>query len=101
MKKLRLMKQFNKISDEELAAYLEGMLSDKESAMVDAVMDIDTLEILNVSRKALDEFPTDNVISLPSWENVATASIRPMYEPLAMAGFLGESNVEDAGEEDK
>lgn len=95
------MKQFNKISDEELAAYLEGMLSDKESAMVDAVMDIDTLEILNVSRKALDEFPTDNVISLPSWENVATASIRPMYEPLAMAGFLGESNVEDAGEEDK
>ena len=95
------MKQFNKISDEELAAYLEGMLSDKESAMVDAAMDIDTLEILNVSRKALDEFPTDNVISLPSWENVATASIRPMYEPLAMAGFLGESNVEDAGEEDK
>ena len=95
------MKQFNKISDEELAAYLEGMLSDKESAMVDAVMDLDTLEILNVSRKALDEFPTDNVISLPSWENVATASIRPMYEPLAMAGFLGESNVEDAGEEDK
>ena len=95
------MKQFNIISDEELAAYLEGMLSDKESAMVDAAMDIDTLEVLNVSRKALDEFPTDNVISLPSWDNVAAASTRPMYEPLAMAGFLGESNVEDAGEEDK
>ena len=79
MKKLRLMKQFNKISDEELAAYLEGMLSDKESAMVDAAMDIDTLEVLNVSRKALDEFPADNVISLPSWNNVAAASIRPMY----------------------
>ena len=89
------MKQFNKISDEELAAYLEGMLSDKESAMVDAAMDIDTLEILNVSRKALDEFPADNVISLPSWNNVVAASIRPMYEPLAMAGFLGDSNVED------
>ena len=72
------MKQFNKISDEELAAYLEGMLSDKESAMVDAAMDIDTLEILNVSRKALDEFSTDNVISLPSWDNVAAASIRPL-----------------------
>ena len=64
------MKQFNKISDEELAAYLEGMLSDKESAMVDAAMDIDTLEILNVSRKAIDEFPSDNVISLPSWNNL-------------------------------
>ena len=94
------MKQFNKISDEELAAYLEGMLSDKESAMVDAAMDIDTLEILNVSRKALDEFSADNVISLPSWENVAATSIRPMYEPLAMAGFLGDSNADETADEE-
>ena len=94
------MKQFNKISDEELAAYLEGMLSDKESAMVDAAMDIDTFEILNVSRKALDEFPTDNVISLPSWDNVAAASIRPMYEPFAMAGFLGDSNADETADEE-
>ena len=94
------MKQFNKISDEELAAYLEGMLSDKESAMVDAAMDIDTLEILNVSRKALDEFPTENVISLPSWGNVSAASIRPMYEPLAMAGFLGDSNADETADEE-
>ena len=94
------MKQFNKISDEELAAYLEGMLSDKESAMVGAAMDIDMFEILNVSRKALDEFPTDNVISLPSWDNVAAASIRPMYEPLAMAGFLGDSNADETANEE-
>lgn len=94
------MKQFNKISDEELAEYLEGMLSDKESAMIDAAMDIDTFEILNVSRKALDEFPTDNVISLPSWDNVAAASIRPMYEPLAMAGFLGDSNADEIADEE-
>ena len=94
------MKQFNKTSDEELAAYLEGMLSDKESAMVDAAMDIDTFEILNVSRKALDEFPIDNVISLPSWDNVAAASIRPMYEPLAMAGFLGDSNADETADEE-
>ena len=94
------MKQLNKISDEELAAYLEGMLSDKESAMVDAALDIDTLEILNVSRKALDEFSADNVISLPSWENVAAASIRPMYEPLAMAGFLGDSNADETADEE-
>ena len=94
------MKQFNKISDEELAAYLEGMLSDKESAEIDAAMDIDTFEILNVSRKALDEFPSDNVISLPSWDNVAAASIRPMYEPLAMAGFLGDSNADETADEE-
>ena len=94
------MKQFNKISDEELAAYLESMLSEKESARIDAAMDIDTLEILNVSRKALDEFSADNVISLPSWENVAAASTRPMYEPLAMAGFLGDSNADETADEE-
>ena len=94
------MKQFNKISDEELAAYLEDMLSEKESARIDAAMDIDTLEILNVSRKAMDEFPSDNVITLPSWENVAAASIHPMYEPLAMAGFLGDSNADETADEE-
>ncbi|MDC2216147.1 hypothetical protein [Bacteroides thetaiotaomicron] len=92
------MAKFNKISDEELAAYLEGMLSDENSARFDAAMDIDTLEVLNVSRKAMEEFPSDNVITLPSWDNVAAASIRPMYEPLAMAGFLGESNREESTE---
>lgn len=100
MKKLKLMKQFNKISDEELAAYLEGMLSEKESARIDAAMDIDTLEILSVSRKAIDEFPSDNVITLPSWGNVAAVSIRQMYEPLAMAGFLGDSNVDETADEE-
>ena len=94
------MKQFYKISDEELAAYLEGMLSEKESARIDAAMDIDTLEILNVSRKAMDEFPSDNVITLPSWENVAATSIHPMYEPLAMAGFLGDSNADETADEE-
>ena len=94
------MKQFNKISDEELAAYLEGMLSEKESARIDAAIDIDTLEILNVSRKAIDEFPSDNVITLPSWGNIAAASIRPMYEPLAMAGFLGDSNADETADEE-
>ena len=36
------MKQFNKISDEELAAYLEGMLSEKESADETADEESDT-----------------------------------------------------------
>lgn len=94
------MKKFNKISDEELAAYLERILSDKESGMINAAMDIDALEILNVSRKAMDKFPSSNVISLPSWENMATTSIHPMYEePMAMAGFLGESNAEDVNDD--
>lgn len=94
------MKKFNKISDEELAAYLEGMLSEKQSARIDAAMDIDTLEILNVSRKAIGEFPSDNVITLPSWRNVAAASIHQMYGPLAMVGFLGDSNADGTVDEE-
>lgn len=94
------MELYNKISDEELAAYLEGMLSEKESARVDAAMDVDTLEVLSVSRKAIDEFPSENVISLPSWGNVSAASIQPMYEPLAMAGFLGDSNADEKADEE-
>ncbi len=96
------MKQFNKISDEELAAYLEGMLSEQDTAKVDNTMDIDTLEILSVSRQAMNEFHKGTVIELPSWKNVsaASASIRPLYEPLAMAGFLGDSNSNEENEED-
>lgn len=56
------MKQFNKISDEELAAYLEGMLSEQDTAKVDNAMDIDTLEILSVSRQAMNEFHKGNVV---------------------------------------
>lgn len=96
----RLMKQYNKISDEELAAYLEGMLSVEDTSRIDAAMDIDTLEVLSVAGKALDEFPSDNVVSLPSWNNVATTSVHPIYRPMAMAGFLGDSNSDETFEED-
>lgn len=91
------MKQLDKISDEELAAYLESMLSEKESVDINNAMDIDTLEVLSVSRQAMNEFQKGNVIELPSWKNIsaASASIRPLYEPLAMAGFLGENNSDD------
>ena len=92
------MTKFNKISDEELAAYLDGMLADDALLEVEATMDIEMLEVLNVSRKAMNEFPLDNVISLPSWGNVVAESIQPMYEPLAMVGFLGESNADETAD---
>ena len=95
------MKQFNEISDEELAAYLEGMLSDFDTAKADNAMGIDTIEVLSVSRQAMNEFYKDNMVELPSWKNVTTASasIHPLYEPLAMAGFLGDSNSDEENEE--
>lgn len=89
------MKHYNGISDEELAAYLEGMLSDDDSAKVDASMDIDTLEVLNVAKKGLDKFPSGKVIQLPSWNNMPINSASSTYSPLAMAGFLGDSNADE------
>lgn len=94
------MAQLNRISDEELASYLERMLSDGNSARADSVMDIDTFEVLNVSRKAIGEFPSDNVIPLPSWGCVDASSIRPAgHGPFAMAGFLGENSSEETAVE--
>lgn len=94
------MKQFTKISDEELAAYLEGMLSKKESAKLDSAMDIDTLEVLNVSRKAIKEFPSDNIITFPSWGDIAITPAHPSYGSFAMAGFLGDNNADETADEE-
>lgn len=94
------MTQFNKISDEELAAYLEGILSDEGSARVEAAMDMDMFEILNVSRRAMAESPAESAITLPTWENVDAALVHPMYEPLAMAGFLGENHTDEETDND-
>lgn len=94
------MKHYNKISDEELAAYLEGMLSEGDSAKVDAFMDLDTLEVLNVAKKGLDKFPSGKVIQLPSWNNMPIASPQQTYTPLAMAGFLGDSNADEIFDEE-
>lgn len=98
-----IMTDFNKISDEELAAYLEGMLSEQDMAKVDHAMDIDTLEVLGVSHQAMDEFHSDKMVELPSWDDVdvSTAAVKPLYNPLAMAGFLGDSDtIEDEEGED-
>lgn len=98
------MSHYN-ISDEELAAYLDGMLSEQDAAKIDGSMDVDTLEIMNVSRRAMGGFRQGKTVKLPSWENfpAETAASGSSYEPLAMAGFLGESNtvgMSDSGQEE-
>ena len=99
MKKLTGMKQYNNISDEELAAYLEGVLSEKDSAKVNASIDIDTLEVLNVAKKGLGKFPSGNVIQLPSWNKMPISTVSSTYNHLAMAGFLGDSNADEIFDE--
>lgn len=96
-----IMIDFNKISDEELAAYLEGMLADEDTALINQGMDFDTYEVLNVSRQAMDEFSSKEALELPSWDSieVPSASIKPLYQPLAMAGFLGDVSADDEEDE--
>lgn len=89
------MTQANRISDEELAAYLEGMLSDIGSARIDAAMDTDTFEILGVSRRAMEEFHAGNILSLPDWADIETSAVHTTYHSMAMAGFLGETCADD------
>lgn len=97
MKKLVIMNQFNKISDEELAAYLDGILPEQEIKRINNKMDVDTFEVLTVSRRAMNDFSSDKVIDLPSWENVSvrSTSFNPLTDTLAMAGFLGEINSDE------
>lgn len=91
------MTQFNKISDEELAAYLDGILPEQEIKRINNEMDVDTFEMLSVSRRAMNDFSSDKIIDLPSWENVSvrSTSFNPLTDTLAMAGFLGEINSDE------
>ncbi len=92
------MRQNRRISDEDLAAYLDNMLSEQDSLEIEEIVDLDTIEILSVSRKAMDELEPDNVIEFPSWGEASVPSaFGNKSRPLAMAGFLGEDNMcEDA-----
>ena len=94
------MKQSDKMSDEALAAYLEGMFPKQSFPQAGATMDIDTFEVLNVSYKALEELSTGNVIHLPSWNEITKISLGDSFQPLAMAGFLGESSVCDENDDE-
>lgn len=91
------MTQLNKISDEELAAYLDGMFLEQDIKKINNDMDIDTIEVLSVSRQAMKYFSSDKIIDLPSWKSVSVeaTSFKPLNDTLAMAGFLGETNSDE------
>lgn len=88
------------ITDEQLAAYIEGLASCGQQERVERNMDVETLEVLGVSRKALEGFNGSNVVALPSWDDCAGRDDSPkMYNPLAMCGFLGDEEEEDYGDD--
>ena len=99
------MKQFDKISDEELAAYMENMLSGDDFSQLNGEMDLDTFEILKTSRRAINEMPS-KTISLPPWIDIAGCSGFNDYNDaccisadadcpsLPMAEFLEEEDID-------
>ena len=77
------MDRFNKISDEELGAYLDGMLPDEESAKIDAAME------------AVDEMTSDNIISMPSWIWGSAASVCSACSPPDAVDFISDASMDD------
>lgn len=89
------------ISDEKLAAYIDGTLSSLEKRKIEESMDVDTMEVINVSKAALsDASKLRN--RLPRWSDIKNALLQTDAEnqlsSLAMAGFLGEKEEEEEAE---
>lgn len=92
-----MKKDKKQFSEEELAAYIDGRLSASRSADLESSLTDDTIELLGVTRAAVEKVPKDNVVNFPKWTDLS-ASSNPFFRqrnPLAMAGFLGDEDNED------
>mgnify|MGYP003301083769 FL=1 len=91
------MKPSKHISDEELAAYLDQILSN-QNMPINSMCDIDTLEVLSVAREASKHTTQQKITSLPSWTEIPKTALRDLVSAdthLAQAGFLGDLCAED------
>lgn len=92
-----MKKDKKQISEEELAAYIDGRLFAPRSAELESSLTDDTIELLGVTRSAIEKVPKDNVVIFPKWSDL-TATSNPFFRqqnPLAMAGFLGDEDSDD------
>lgn len=91
------------ITDEKLAAYIDRTLTSLESRKLEESMDIDTMEVINVSKAALSE-ASKLRNRLPRWSDIKNALLQTDAEnqlsSLAMAGFLGEKEEEEEAEQE-
>lgn len=95
-----MKKDKRQITDEELAAYIDGHLSRSRSRDIESSLTDDTLELIGVTRSAVEEIPEERTVIFPRWSDIAVAST-PFFRqrnPLAMAGFLGDEAEEAANE---
>lgn len=93
-----MKKDKKQISEEELAAYIDGRLSQTRSHDLESSLTDDTLELIGVTRAAIEEVPKENIVLFPRWSDLAS-TVNPFFRqrnPLAMAGFLGDEDEEEA-----
>ncbi|MDR0983004.1 MAG: hypothetical protein LBM07_07190 [Culturomica sp.] len=103
---------FNNIPEEELAAFIDGQTTELESrAILDAIGTAEELETVLTARAAamlaeanIESLATDSVVTekevplskLPPLKLRALPRSRALFEPLPMAGFLGDNNEGDS-----
>ena len=89
------------ISDETLAAYIDGMLSKEVASRIEECMDIDTREVVNVTRTAIKQEGAGHRLRLPDWDSPRRYRMACAFPaaPMAMAGFLG-GELDDEEEND-
>lgn len=84
----------HRISDEELASYLEHILKDERLRAENNNLDLDSLEVLSAAGRALKDRP-----SLPGWSFSDDEYPEIDKDYFAMTGFLGDENDDDPAEE--
>lgn len=92
------MKRLNKLSDEELAAYMEGILSPEILGKSRDDMDVDTFEVLNVAIRArgLKSSLSDESSSVPFPAYFSPASLyEDREQSMPLAGFTGDGLPDD------
>lgn len=95
------MKRLNKLSDEELAAYMEGILSPEILGKSRDDMDVDTFEVLNVAIRArgLKSSFSDECSSVPFPAYFSPASLyEDREQSMPLAGFTGDGLPDDDDE---
>ena len=106
-----MKKNKKQFSEEELAAYIDGALPQSRAMDLESSLTDDMLELIGVTRAAIEQIPQDNVVLFPEWGDIASRAnpFSRHRNPLAMAGFLGNeeedtetpSNDPESGPEEK
>ena len=88
------MKRLNKLSNEELAAYMEGFLSAEVLKKVRDDMDVDMFELLRVAISAGELMPASRPTPF-AWPVNAREYKAVSEASLPLAGFTGREHDDD------